>query len=110
MKHIGHNVKALRLKRGWSQGDAAKILGISIPAFSKIETGNTDINLTRLFELAKMFEVSVLDILSKPGEHLAGFYKEEAQMYKAQLSLSEKEILTLQKKLIILYDELRAKV
>ncbi len=39
MNIIGKNIRQLRQKNGWSQGEVAKRLSISIPAFSKIETG-----------------------------------------------------------------------
>jgi transcriptional regulator with XRE-family HTH domain len=42
---VGNNIRTLRHQRGWSQEDIATRLGISIPAFSKIETGVTDVNL-----------------------------------------------------------------
>jgi transcriptional regulator with XRE-family HTH domain len=40
-KSVGMNIRTLRHQRGWSQEDVADRLGISIPAFSKIETGVT---------------------------------------------------------------------
>jgi transcriptional regulator with XRE-family HTH domain len=50
-KSVGKNIRTLRHQRGWSQEDVANRLGISIPAFSKIETGVTDINLSRLEQI-----------------------------------------------------------
>jgi transcriptional regulator with XRE-family HTH domain len=45
MKTLGKKIRLLRHQKGWSQEEVAKRLDISIPAFSKIETGITDINL-----------------------------------------------------------------
>lgn len=70
MNYIGQNIRTLRQRKLWSQGQVAKQLKISIPAFSKIETGITDINITRLEQIASLFDVSILEILSKPGENL----------------------------------------
>jgi transcriptional regulator with XRE-family HTH domain len=36
---LGKNIRDLRHRKGWSQEDIALKLDISIPAFSKIETG-----------------------------------------------------------------------
>ena len=58
-KSVGKNIRTLRHQRGWSQEDVAHRLGISIPAFSKIETGVTDINLSRLEQIANIYEVNV---------------------------------------------------
>lgn len=107
MNIIGTNIRLLRQKNGWSQGDVARLLKISIPAFSKIETGVTDINISRLDQISKLFEVSSLEIISK-GENkseLGNFV--EISMLKDKLALKEQEITKLQKKIIELYEEIR---
>jgi len=107
-KSVGMNIRTLRHQRGWSQEDVADRLGISIPAFSKIETGVTDINLSRLEQIANVFEVSVVYLLAmdiKEAEH------EPSHLSIAQKKLldRENEIATLQRKVILLYEELRNK-
>ncbi|WP_158995915.1 helix-turn-helix domain-containing protein [Mucilaginibacter sp. L196] len=107
-KSVGMNIRTLRHQQGWSQEDVADRLGISIPAFSKIETGVTDINLSRLEQIANVFEVSVVYLLAmdiKEAEH------EPSHLSIAQKKLldRETEIATLQRKVILLYEELRNK-
>jgi transcriptional regulator with XRE-family HTH domain len=107
-KSVGMNIRTLRHQQGWSQEDVAGRLGISIPAFSKIETGVTDINLSRLEQIANVFEVSVVYLLAmdiKEAEH------EPSHLSIAQKKLvdRETEIATLQRKVILLYEELRNK-
>ncbi|WP_179413936.1 helix-turn-helix domain-containing protein [Mucilaginibacter sp. E4BP6] len=107
-KSVGMNIRTLRHQQGWSQEDVADRLGISIPAFSKIETGVTDINLSRLEQIANVFEVSVVYLLAmdiKEAEH------EPSHLSIAQKKLidRENEIATLQRKVILLYEELRNK-
>lgn len=109
MSIIGKNIRLLRQKNGWSQSEVARRLEISIPAFSKIETGITDINISRLDQIAKLFEVSTLEIIS--GEEtiseLGNFA--EISILKDKIALKEEEILKLQKKVIDLYEEIRRK-
>ena len=63
MKTLGKKIRLLRHQRSWSQEDVAKQLDISIPAFSKIETGITDVNLSRLEQIATLFGMSkVIDL------------------------------------------------
>lgn len=107
-KSVGKNIRALRHQHGWSQEDVANRLGISIPAFSKIETGVTDINLSRLEQIANIFDVNVVNILALDNE--------EADMRPSSLSVAQKklidresEIASLQRKVILLYEELRNK-
>jgi transcriptional regulator with XRE-family HTH domain len=105
-KSAGKNIRTLRHDRGWSQEDVASRLGISIPAFSKIETGVTDINLSRLEQIANIFEVSVVNLLSLE-------YVEEPSTQDVSLNIIQKklldretEITNLQRKVILLYEEL----
>lgn len=107
MDHIGKNIRTLRQKHNWSQGNAASRLNISIPAFSKIETGITDINLSRLDELAKLFNISIFEILAKPGESPFTVNEEEFNQCKARLAERDQEVISLQKKVIELFDKLR---
>ena len=107
-KSIGKSIRILRHQHGWSQEDVAKRLGISIPAFSKIETGVTDINLSRLEQIANIYEIDVVQLLS--------LNMEEAEPEPSSLSILQKklndresEIANLQRKVILLYEELRNK-
>jgi len=109
MNTIGKNIRQLRQKKSWSQGEVAKRLNISIPAFSKIETGITDINISRLDQIATLFEVSTMDIISKEGENPQSLNFEEINKLKERLASREEEIIKLQKKVIDLYEEIREK-
>ncbi len=107
-KSVGKNIRTIRYQRGWSQEDVANRLGISIPAFSKIETGVTDINLSRLEQIANIYEVNVINLLSLEAE--------EVEPQVSNLSIAQKkiidretEIANLQRKVILLYEELRNK-
>lgn len=108
-KSVGKNIRTIRHQRGWSQEDVANRLGISIPAFSKIETGVTDINLSRLEQIANIYEVNVTNLLSLETE--------EAEPQVSNLNVAQKKILdreaeiaNLQRKVILLYEELRGKI
>lgn len=105
---VGSNIRTLRHQRGWSQEDVATRLGISIPAFSKIETGITDVNLSRLEQIATIFEISVVQLI---GLGLTESEKQYSSMNDAQKKLTEREseIADLQRKVIELYEELRNK-
>jgi transcriptional regulator with XRE-family HTH domain len=108
-KSVGKNIRTIRHQRGWSQEDVANRLGISIPAFSKIETGVTDINLSRLEQIANIYEINVVNLLVLD----AG----EVEPQVSNLDIAQKKILdreteiaNLQRKVILLYEELRNKI
>ena len=109
MSIIGKNIKQMRQRKGWSQGEVARRLNISIPAFSKIETGITDINISRLDQIARLFEVTMLDLISADGEITKSASSMEIADLKSRLNESEVEIIRLQKKMIDLYEEIRQK-
>jgi transcriptional regulator with XRE-family HTH domain len=105
-KVIGKNIRTFRHQRGWSQEDVASRLGISIPAFSKIETGVTDINLSRLEQIANIYEVDVVQIIAMDTEVVEQQPSNLSIMQKRLLD-RETEIVNLQRKVILLYEELR---
>ncbi|MBV8389451.1 MAG: helix-turn-helix transcriptional regulator [Mucilaginibacter sp.] len=107
-KSIGKSIRILRHQHGWSQEDIANRLGISIPAFSKIETGVTDVNLSRLEQIANIYEVSVVQLLTVDNEQ-AEVAPSHLNLIQKKLSDRESEIASLQRKVIELYEELRNK-
>lgn len=107
MSYIGKNIRRLRQKKSWSQSQVAEALKISVPAFSKIETGITDINISRLMQIAELFNVSAGSILSE-GEASYDHRKlNELNDLKAKLKLRDEELNLLQKRLIDMYEEVR---
>jgi transcriptional regulator with XRE-family HTH domain len=109
MKHVAKNIRLLRIKQNWNQEFVARQLNISIPAYSKIKTGATDINLSRLKELADVFKVGIMDILRLPNDSIDDVASRELERCKSMLLVKEQEISSLQKQLIELFCELRAK-
>ena len=104
MQTLGKKIRLLRHQKCWSQEDVSKQLGISIPAFSKIETGITDINLSRLEQIAKLFELTVVQLLSTHGDEDQETYNMEVNNLNLKLHERESELIDLQKKLIDLYE------
>ena len=104
MQTLGKKIRLLRHQKSWSQEDVSKQLGISIPALSKIETGITDINLSRLEQIAKLFELTVVQLLSNHGDEDQETYNMEVNNLNLKLHERESELIDLQKKLIDLYE------
>jgi len=107
MKTLGKKIRLLRHQKGWSQEDVAKRLDISIPAFSKIETGITDINLSRLEQISTLFDMSVVQLLTFNDAEQDQKFVNELDMVNKKLTDRETEIIDLQKKVIELFEELR---
>lgn len=81
-------------------------MGISIPAFSKIETGVTDINLSRLEQIANIYEINVVNLLALDAGPVEPQISNQSILQK-KIVERELEIANLQRKVILLYEELR---
>ncbi|MBB5439647.1 transcriptional regulator with XRE-family HTH domain [Pedobacter sp. AK017] len=109
MNTISKNIKRFRQKKGWSQREVAEQLNISIPAFSKIENGITDINLKRLGQIAVLLEASIMDLMATDGENPQSKHSMHVNMLKIKLAKKEEEVIDLQRRVIELYEEVRLK-
>ncbi|MCW8309732.1 helix-turn-helix domain-containing protein [Sphingobacterium thalpophilum] len=106
MNALGKKIRLLRHQKGWSQEDVAKRLDISIPAFSKIETGITDVNLSRLNQISKLFNLTVVQLLSTSDSEEDKEYVNEVNALTQKLQQRDTEVIELQKKVIDLYEQL----
>lgn len=56
---IGARIRALRLARGLSQGELAKLTGLSEPTLSRIENGQSLISAHKLYTLAEVLGTDI---------------------------------------------------
>ncbi|MDR2270614.1 MAG: helix-turn-helix domain-containing protein [Sphingobacterium sp.] len=106
MNTLGEKIRLLRRQKGWSQQDAAKRLDISIPAFSKIETGFTDVNISRINQISKLFNLTAVQLLSSSDTEEIKECVNEIDTITQKLQQRDDEIIELQKKVIDLYEQL----
>jgi len=52
-------IKTIRQLKNWTQEDVADKLDISTHAYAKIERGETDVNLSRLRQIAEVMEIDL---------------------------------------------------
>ena len=63
LKKVGANIRDIRKLKKKEPKDVAKGLSMSVQAYGKIENGGTDLNISRLFEIANFFDVGFTQIL-----------------------------------------------
>ncbi len=63
LKKIGANIKEIRKSKNYEPKAVASGLNMSVQAYGKIENGGTDLNISRLFEIAQFFDVSFTQVL-----------------------------------------------
>lgn len=109
MNALGKKIRLLRHQKGWSQEDVAKRLDISIPAFSKIETGITDVNLSRLDQISRLFGLTVVQLLATTDSEEEKKQASDLALANKRLQERDAEVIELQKKVIELYEMLHKK-
>nr|MBC7611628.1 helix-turn-helix transcriptional regulator [Pseudopedobacter sp.] len=62
---LGEYIRIERLKKGLSQENMAHMLNISQAAYSKIESEKTIMALPRLYQIAKILELDMNEILKE---------------------------------------------
>ncbi len=102
---VGSRIRRMREDNKWSQQIIAEQLNISIPAYSKIETGVTDVNLSRLEQIAQLFRTDLSSLFSDDKTIPPVISTEYAKLEKDLLN-AEKEIIYLQRKVIQLFEEI----
>lgn len=91
-KMIGNKIRSLRTLKELSQENVAEMLGISVTAYSKIERGETDVQLSRLNQIAQAFEVSIEEILNF-GDKIAQSFNGNGTGNHVIISNSEQTLL-----------------
>jgi len=99
---LGEHMRQLRLNQLKGQKGIAESLEISVAAYSKIENGITDINLTRLKQIADYFGVLPETLIV--GEEVSHALVEENANLKVKLNDLGEYCILLQRKLIAYYE------
>lgn len=92
-KAIGVRVRNARLRKGMTQGNIAKITGLSTPHISNIETGNTKLGLPTIINLANVLDVSVDELLCDNVHHSEQVYCQELSELVQECSVDELHII-----------------
>jgi transcriptional regulator with XRE-family HTH domain len=69
-KSVGDRIRRIRQSQNIKRDDVADELDISNSAYSKIERGETDVQVTRLESIAKILKVNVVDFFQDKRESL----------------------------------------
>lgn len=97
---ISQKIRTLRKNKRWTQRDVAEQLGISVPAYSKIECATTEVTVSRLKQLALILKVNACWLLDEEEAVL----HQEIETLKEKLRLSSMEIMILQRRLLTCYE------
>ena len=81
---IGQRIKQARLAKNLTQEDLAEQIDISVAFLSRVERGNSHINLKRLNQLCRLLDVSEGYILNGASSNSNNYLQQEfAQLLKS---------------------------
>ena len=70
---VHEKIKLVRQIKGFTQEDIAEQLGMSPNAYGDIERGDTDVKLSRLLQLAKLFEMKPAELFEPSDKTSVNF-------------------------------------
>lgn len=90
---IGQRIRKIRTGKEFNQQDMANKLGITAGAYAKIERGETDPSITRLYNIADILEIDVIILLSDkidiPNTEVS---RKEVEIIHSQISTISKDL------------------
>lgn len=93
-KAIGLRIKTARARKGLTQGNIARLTGLSTPHISNIETGNTKLGLPTIIHLANVLDVSVDELLCDNIHRSEKIYCNELADLTRDCSVDELHIIS----------------
>ncbi len=87
MAKLHQNIRTLRTLKGWNQETMAELLGLAPKSYASIEQGKTDIQLSRLEQIAKLLEVEVADLFNFDKDSILKLSVHHFKFYNQQLAL-----------------------
>ncbi|MCA4899317.1 MAG: helix-turn-helix transcriptional regulator [Cytophagales bacterium] len=64
LKRFGDRIRVLRLLKNYTQENVAEELGISGSAYAKIERGESDISISRIEQIGKVYGLNASQLIS----------------------------------------------
>ncbi|MBE6883669.1 MAG: helix-turn-helix transcriptional regulator [Ruminococcaceae bacterium] len=92
MESVGRKIAELRRKRDMTQMELADKLGISFQAVSNWERGNSMPDISKLPELAELFEVTIDELLNGESKLIESIAKGETEEYLKENEVGLEEL------------------
>ncbi|MEZ5671247.1 MAG: helix-turn-helix transcriptional regulator [Thiotrichaceae bacterium] len=70
---LHEKIRSMRQQQGWSQEQMADKLNMSVSGYAHIERGETDVQLSRLEQIAKVFGMDLLELLNFGEKNIVCF-------------------------------------
>ena len=105
--HPELKIKQIRELKNVTQEYIATKLGLSIRAYSKIETGETQLTINRLNEISKALGIDPIEVLGFDDKQVFNNCKQDGYIGINHINLPEKLIQQYEKTITVLEDEVK---
>jgi transcriptional regulator with XRE-family HTH domain len=102
---LAERIRYTRIQLGFSQQNMADELNLTVAAYSNIERGVTDINITRLYEIAEILKTTPIELLSD-NNYLSDNNNVYLKGMSSQISFLSQQMNLLQQQFLALQSEL----
>jgi len=96
-KEVGYRIRKIREAQDLSQQDMANHLEITAGAYAKIERGETDPSITRLYEIAEVLNVDLFRLFKEPAEIISADVQTQISTLTKDMETLKKTVASLQK-------------
>jgi transcriptional regulator with XRE-family HTH domain len=105
IQHPEIKIKQLRELKNLTQEHVATQLGLTTRAFSKIETGETQLTINRLNEISAILGIDPIELLGFDDRQVFNKFKQDGYIGINHINLPEKLIQQYEKTIQVLEDE-----
>ncbi|MDD2864956.1 MAG: helix-turn-helix transcriptional regulator [Methylococcales bacterium] len=97
---VNEKIRLVREAKGWTQEEVAEKLQMSGNGYGDIERGETDVKLSRLLQLAELFEIKPAEFFEpndkaslnvKVKQHRSSFYMNSSNVEMQQFVIDQKD-------------------
>ncbi len=85
-------ISLLRRVKGWTQEQTAEMLQMSLHGYANIERGETDIQLSRIEQLAELFGVELKELMNLDGKNILNNIAESQNHFNNYINSSNKNL------------------
>ncbi|EXI62424.1 hypothetical protein MHD_09675 [Mannheimia granulomatis] len=82
--NVNEKIRFLREARGWSQEEMAERVGLSVHGYSKIERGETQLNISRLRQICEVLNYDMLELMTL-GEKNVIYFQESGNNHSINI-------------------------
>lgn len=90
---VHEKIRFMRQSKNWSQDEMAEKLEMSVNGYAKIEQGKTDANFSKLEQIAEIFDMDVVELLTLGEKNVICLIGDNSSISMSQLIGSSKDLI-----------------